>query len=76
MLGTHRGIDVIRILHTADWHIGHTLRRFGRETEHNTAIEQVRIAVPTLIGKDCVCGDAQSHWGCVAAMALGMSWVL
>ena len=32
---------MIRLLHTGDWHIGHTLRGYGREYEHITVFDQL-----------------------------------
>jgi len=32
---------MIRILHTADWHIGQTLREFSREHEHRKVFERL-----------------------------------
>lgn len=31
----------MRILHTGDWHIGQTLKGYGRETEHQSVLEQL-----------------------------------
>jgi DNA repair protein SbcD/Mre11 len=31
----------MRILHTGDWHIGQTLKSFGREHEHRAALDQI-----------------------------------
>jgi hypothetical protein len=33
--GAKESVPVIRILHTADWHTGQTLRGFSREHEHH-----------------------------------------
>lgn len=35
----------MRILHTADWHIGQTLNSFGRETEHAALFEKLPVLV-------------------------------
>src|SRR3546814_4578625 len=32
---------MIRILHTADWHVGQTLRGFSREYEHRKVFERL-----------------------------------
>jgi len=49
---------VIRILHTADWHIGQTLRGFSREHEHRAVFERLReIAVERDIDALIVAGD-------------------
>lgn len=34
VLGVRRGRPPVRIIHTADWHLGHTLHEFSRELEH------------------------------------------
>ncbi len=31
----------MRILHTGDWHIGQTLKSFGRDQEHRAALDQI-----------------------------------
>lgn len=31
----------MRILHAADWHLGHTLRGYSREIEHDAALSQI-----------------------------------
>jgi exonuclease SbcD len=36
---------VIRILHTADWHIGQTLRGFSREHEHRKVFERLEAII-------------------------------
>ncbi len=35
----------MRILHTGDWHIGQTLKSFGREHEHRTVLNQIAVIV-------------------------------
>ena len=49
---------MIRILHTADWHIGHTLRGYGRESEHVAVFDQlVNIVADREIDVILVAGD-------------------
>jgi exonuclease SbcD len=49
---------MIRILHTADWHLGHTLRGYTREIEHESVLEQiVTIIVESHIDVLIVAGD-------------------
>lgn len=48
----------MRILHTADWHLGHTLRGYSREIEHDAALSQiVDIVVERDIDVLVVAGD-------------------
>ncbi len=35
----------MRILHTGDWHIGQTLKSFGREHEHRLVLDQLAVIV-------------------------------
>jgi DNA repair protein SbcD/Mre11 len=35
----------MRILHTGDWHIGQTLKNFGREHEHRLVLDQLAVIV-------------------------------
>ena len=47
-----------RILHTADWHIGHTLRGHGREYEHISVFDQlIRIVVEQEVDVLVIAGD-------------------
>jgi exonuclease SbcD len=49
---------LIRILHTADWHIGHTLRGYDREAEHLAVFDQlVGIVAEREINVLLVAGD-------------------
>jgi exonuclease SbcD len=49
---------MIRILHTADWHIGQTLRGFSREQEHRKAFERLEgIVVERAVDALIVAGD-------------------
>jgi exonuclease SbcD len=49
---------LIRILHTADWHLGQTLRGYTREDEHEDAIAQiVKIIVSEEIDVLLIAGD-------------------
>ncbi len=49
---------MIRILHTADWHIGATLRGHDRENEHRAALDRVvAIAVERDVHAVVVAGD-------------------
>jgi exonuclease SbcD len=34
-------LKLIRVHHTADWHIGHTLRGYSREAEHLAVFDQL-----------------------------------
>lgn len=49
---------MVRILHTADWHIGQTLRGFSREHEHRNVFEQLeKIVAEREIDALVVAGD-------------------
>lgn len=49
---------MLRILHTADWHIGQTLRGYSREREHRAALAQIsRIVAEHEIDALIVAGD-------------------
>ena len=49
---------MVKILHTADWHIGQTLAGFGREAEHRTALAQlVDLAAEEAVDAVIVAGD-------------------
>ncbi|WP_029030370.1 exonuclease SbcCD subunit D [Salinarimonas rosea] len=49
---------MVRILHTADWHLGHTLAGFSREAEHRAALDAlVEIAVREAVDAVVVAGD-------------------
>lgn len=49
---------MIRILHTADWHIGQTLRRFSREHEHRRVFERLEeIVVERDVDALVIAGD-------------------
>jgi len=65
---------MIRILHTADWHIGQTLRGFSREHEHRKVFERLEeIVVERDVDALVVAGDvfdSQNPSGEVAAALL------
>ena len=49
---------MICVLHTADWHIGHTLRGYSREAEHVAVFDQlVRIVAEREVDVVLVAGD-------------------
>lgn len=49
---------MIRILHTADWHIGQTLRGFSREHEHRKVFERLEeIVVERDVDTLIIAGD-------------------
>lgn len=49
---------MIRILHTADWHIGQTLRGFSREHEHRKVFERLeQIVVERDVDALVIAGD-------------------
>lgn len=49
---------MIRILHTADWHIGQTLRGFSREHEHRKVFERLEeIVVERDVDALIIAGD-------------------
>ena len=49
---------MIRVLHTADWHIGQTLRGFSREREHRKVFERLeQIVVERAVDALIVAGD-------------------
>jgi exonuclease SbcD len=49
---------LIRLLHTADWHIGQTLRDYSREAEHLAVFDQlVRIVAEREVDVVLVAGD-------------------
>ncbi|TIQ41840.1 MAG: exonuclease SbcCD subunit D [Mesorhizobium sp.] len=49
---------MIRILHTADWHIGQTLRGFSREHEHRKVFERIEeIVVERNVDALVIAGD-------------------
>ncbi|WP_261318171.1 exonuclease SbcCD subunit D [Rhizobium leguminosarum] len=49
---------MIRILHTADWHIGQTLRGFSREHEHRKVFERLEeIVVERDVDALVIAGD-------------------
>lgn len=49
---------MIRILHTADWHIGQTLRGYAREGEHRAVLDRiVSIAAEREVDLLVVAGD-------------------
>lgn len=51
-------VGVIRLLHTADWHLGATLQGWSRETEHRAALAQlVAIAKERAVDAIVVAGD-------------------
>ena len=51
-------VRVIRLLHTADWHLGATLQGWSRETEHRAALAQlVAIARERAVDAVIVAGD-------------------
>ncbi len=51
-------VGVIRILHTADWHLGATLQGWSREAEHRAALAQlVAIAKERAVDAIIVAGD-------------------
>lgn len=48
----------MRILHTADWHVGKTLRRHQRLEELDAALaEMVQVAADAIVDVTLVCGD-------------------
>jgi exonuclease SbcD len=50
--------DVIRLLHTADWHLGATLQGWSREPEHRAALAQlVAVARARAVDAVIVAGD-------------------
>jgi exonuclease SbcD len=51
-------VGVIRLLHTADWHLGATLQGWSREAEHRAALAQlVAIAKQRAVDAVIVAGD-------------------
>ncbi|WP_372424845.1 exonuclease SbcCD subunit D [Salinarimonas chemoclinalis] len=49
---------MVRILHTADWHLGHTLAGYSREAEHRAALDAlVAIAAHEAVDAIVVAGD-------------------
>jgi exonuclease SbcD len=48
----------MRVMHTGDWHIGQTLRSFGREHEHRDVLDQI-VALAAVHGVDAliIAGD-------------------
>lgn len=51
-------VGVIRLLHTADWHLGATLQGWSREAEHRAALAQlVAIAKQRAVDAVVVAGD-------------------
>lgn len=51
-------VRVIRLLHTADWHLGATLQGWSRETEHRAALRQlVVLARERAVDAVIVAGD-------------------
>ncbi len=51
-------VGVIRLLHTADWHLGATLQGWSREAEHRAALAQlVAIAKQRAVDAIIVAGD-------------------
>jgi exonuclease SbcD len=49
---------LIRVLHTADWHIGHTLRGYSRESEHLAVFDQlVKIVTEREVDVVLIAGD-------------------
>jgi len=51
-------LKLIRVLHTADWHIGHTLRGYSRESEHLAVFDQlVKIVTEREVDVVLIAGD-------------------
>lgn len=49
---------MIRVLHTADWHVGQTLRGFSREYEHRKVFERLEeIVVERNVDALIIAGD-------------------
>ncbi|GGK28825.1 exonuclease SbcCD subunit D [Salinarimonas ramus] len=49
---------MVRVLHTADWHLGHTLAGYSREAEHRAALDAlVEIAAREAVDAVVVAGD-------------------
>jgi exonuclease SbcD len=49
---------MLRVLHTADWHLGHTLRGYPRDFEHIAVLEDlIRIVQEREIDTFLVSGD-------------------
>jgi exonuclease SbcD len=49
---------MLKIIHTADWHIGQTLRGFSRETEHRAALSELAtLAVERAADALIIAGD-------------------
>ena len=52
----------MRIIHTADWHIGQTLAGYARDHEHRAVLKSLaRIAAEREADAPVVCGDVFDH---------------
>jgi len=70
-------MGTLRILHTADWHLGHALAGHGREAEHQAFLAwTIDLALAREVDAICVAGDVfDGRAPSGAAQALYFGWL-